>query len=53
MALKEKSKEIEFFNIGDYDESSVIGEVATSSVKIVFKIEREKYAKKELKYFTH
>ncbi|KAK8865163.1 hypothetical protein M9Y10_010698 [Tritrichomonas musculus] len=50
-ALKEKSSELSFFDFDDYKEESIIGEGATSSVKIVIK--KEKYAKKELKDFTH
>lgn len=50
-ALKEKFSELSFFNFDDYKEESIIGEGATSSVKIVIK--KEKYAKKELKDFTH
>lgn len=53
IALKDKTKELQFFNFDDYKDVSVIGEGATSSVKLVIKKENEKYAKKELKDFTH
>ena len=52
-ALKQKISNIEFFNFDDYIEESVIGEGATSSVKIVLKKSQEKFAKKELKEFDH
>lgn len=52
-ALKEKKTDITFINLNDYQEGSLIGEGATSSVKIFIKTEQEKYAKKELKQFTH
>lgn len=52
-ALKEKTSGMKFFNFDDYKDESVIGEGATSSVKLVSKKEKEKYAKKELKDFTH
>lgn len=47
--LKEKAPQIEFFDHDEYEEASTIGEGATSTVKIVYKTEKEKYAKKELK----
>lgn len=46
-ALKENSTELQFFDFDDYKEQSVIGEGATSCVKLVFR--DEKFAKKELK----
>lgn len=50
-ALKTKPAEIEFVNINDFEEVSVIGEGATSNVKQVLK--KERYAKKELKEFDN
>lgn len=50
-ALKTKQAEIEFVNINDFEEVSVIGEGATSNVKQVVK--KERYAKKELKEFDN
>ena len=49
-SLKEKSTSIKFVDLADYEEVSIIGEGATSSVKLVIK--KEKYAKKELKIIT-
>ena len=46
-ALKDKTTEIQFFDFDDYIEESVIGEGATSRVRLVIK--KEKYARKELK----
>ena len=53
LALKEKISDIEFINFDDYIEESIIGEGATSSVKVVVKKSREKFAKKELKEYDH
>lgn len=50
LSIKEKYKDIEFYNFDEYEDGSIIGEGVTSCVKIVFK--KEKYAKKELKDFT-
>ena len=51
LSIKEKSSDLKFFDIDEYEEESVIGEGATSKVKIVHK--KEKYAKKELLLFDH
>lgn len=53
MALKEEMTEIEFFDFDEYEVSKVIGEGATSSVHIVFKKSKDKYAMKELKESDH
>ena len=50
-SLKEKSSELTFFDFDEYKEESVIGEGATSNVKVVSK--KEKYAMKELVLFDH
>lgn len=50
-AMKEKSSELEFFDFADYSVQSVIGEGATSNVKLVIK--NEKFAMKELKNSDH
>lgn len=52
-ALKEKVKDIEFFEISEYEEIAVIEEGSTSSIKNVIKKEKGKYVKKEMKNFTH
>ncbi|KAK8865545.1 hypothetical protein M9Y10_011101 [Tritrichomonas musculus] len=49
-ALAEKSRIIEFVDLTDYDEVSIIGEGVSSNVKLVTR--KEKYAKKELKELT-
>ena len=46
-SLKEESHELQFFNFSDYNVQTVIGEGATSCVKLVVK--NEKFAMKELK----
>ena len=43
--------DFEFVNFQDYEEGSIIGEGATSTVKEVCK--KEKFAKKELKQFDY
>lgn len=50
-ALKTKSNDINFINVDDYKEVSVIGSGATSIVKVVTK--EEKFAKKELKDISY
>ena len=50
MALKNKPAKVSFYDPDDYREDSIIGEGATSCVKVVIK--EEKYAKKELKDFS-
>lgn len=52
-ALKEKSHGIQFFNFNDYIVQSVIGEGATSNVKLVILKENAKFARKELKDFNY
>ena len=51
--MKENLSNIEFINLDDYIEKSEIGEGGTSSVKVVVKKSREKFAKKELRLFDH
>lgn len=51
-ALKEKSKSLNFFELNEYKSDGILGQGATSSVKIVHKTEKEKYAQKELRELT-
>lgn len=51
LSLTEKPSDIKFIDINEYEEESVIGEGATSKVKIVHK--KERYAMKELLLFDH
>ena len=53
LSLKEKTKELTFFEFSDYEETSIIGKGSTSNVKIVQKKESERYAMKELLLFDH
>ena len=53
LAMKEKTTtSLYFYELNDYETEEVIGQGATSSVKIVSKTAKEKYAQKELKEFT-
>ena len=51
--MKEKSSpSLYFYDLSEYEPEAVIGKGATSSVKIVTKTAKDKYAQKELKEFT-
>ena len=51
--MKEKTTtSLYFYELNDYETEGIIGKGATSSVKIVSKTAKEKYAQKELKEFT-
>ena len=52
-ALAGKPSGIQFFDFNDYSVKSVIGEGATSNVKLVIKKENEQFAMKELKDSNH
>lgn len=53
IAIKEKTQiSLYFYDLSEYEPEAVIGKGATSSVKIVSKTAKEKYAQKELKEFT-
>jgi len=52
-SMKEKTRELTFFDFSEYEEETNIGEGPTSKVKIVHKKETEKYVMKELLLFDH
>lgn len=53
ISLREKTVDILFFDISDYEYLSTIGSGATSDVKVVRKKNSEEYAMKELKLYDH
>ena len=51
-AVKENKADISFFDFDDYEEGEMIGNGATSSIKLYKKKDVQKYAKKELRDFN-